>query len=104
MIALTEGTDFLVDTTTTPGTVEPVRTWPRTGDFPDAVKITFTCGYPGDGGSPEDLAAHVPARAKAAVKALAAHWFEQREPVAFAAAHEVPFHVKRLCNQLKVWG
>lgn len=103
VIFLDEGVDFLVDKSETLSEVLPLRSWPRTGDFPDAITISFIAGYPSDGGSPEDLTARIPAKAKAAIKALASHWFEQREPVAFAAAHEVPFHVRRLCNQLKVW-
>lgn len=103
VIVLDEGVDYLVDKTETLAEVLPLRSWPRTGHFPDAVAVSFIAGYPGDGGSPEDLTKHIPARAKATIKSLVAHWFEVREPIAFAAAHEVPFHVRRLCNQLKVW-
>jgi uncharacterized phiE125 gp8 family phage protein len=100
---LAEDDDYLVDTTASPGTIEPVRSWPITGDFPDAVRVVFVAGYPSDGGSPENLTVNVPARAKAAVKALTAWWFEQREPGVLAPVNEAPYHVKRLINGLRDW-
>lgn len=100
-VTLIEDADYLVDLTD--ATVETTRRWPVTDDHPAAVEIEFTAGHASDGGSPEDLTANVPARAKVAIKALAAWWFEQREPVAFAAAHETPYHVKRLIDGLKDW-
>lgn len=103
LVTLTADTDYLVDMAAEPATIEPVRSWPVTGDFPDAVQITFTAGYADDGNSPPDLAANVPARAKVAVKALAAHLFEFREPVVFGTVSSVPNHLGRLINGLKVW-
>lgn len=100
---LEEGTDYLVDAAATPATVEPVKAWPTIGDFPNAIQIEFVAGYEGSEESPPDLTANVPARAKAAVKALAAHWFEFREPVVFGTVSSVPGHVDRLINGLKVW-
>lgn len=102
-VSLVADTDYLLDYAAEPATIEPVKSWPRNGDYHDAVQVRFIAGYPGDDGSPPDLAANVPARAKVAIKALATHWYEQREPVAFSQPHEVPYHVTRLINGLKVW-
>lgn len=99
---LVANTDYLVDAAAEPPTIEPVRDWPSTGDFPDAVQIQFSAGYP-DSNSPPDITANVPARAKVAIKALAGWWYEQREPVAFSQSFEMPYHVTRLLNGLKVW-
>lgn len=100
---LVDDTDFLVDDAAVPPTVEAVKSWPATGDYPNAVQIAFSAGYEGSEDSPPDLTANVPARAKAAVKSLAAHWFEYREPVVFGVVNKVPNHVDRLINGLKVW-
>ena len=100
---LVEDTDFLIDAAAVPPTVEPVKSWPTTGDYPNAVTIAFTAGYAGSEESPPDHAANVPARAKAAVKTLTAHFFEQREPTVFGTISSVPNHVDRLINGLKVW-
>lgn len=102
-VTLTATVDYLVDLSAEPATVEAVRRWPVVADHPAAVEITFTAGYAGDGGSPEDMAANVPARAKAAVKALAAHWYEFREPVVLGTVSEVPRHIGRLIAGLRVW-
>ena len=101
--SLVADTDYLIDYAAEPATIEPVRSWPMTGDFPDAVQVRFIAGYAPDDGSPPDPAGNVPARAKVAIKALAAHWYEQREPVALTQPHEIPYHVARLLNGLKVW-
>lgn len=100
---LEEGTDYLVDLSAAPVTIEPIKRWPLTGHYPDAVSIVFEAGYPPSGDSPPNPAANVPPRAKAAIKALVSWWFEQREPAAFAAMHTAPYHVQRLLHGLKVW-
>jgi uncharacterized phiE125 gp8 family phage protein len=104
LITLTDEVDYLTDAAAEPGTVEPVKSWPATGDFPDAVQVRFTAGYPSDGASPPDHAANVPARAKVAVKALLAHWYENREAAGVAEVYETAYHVARLINGLRVWG
>lgn len=99
--------DFLADLSAQPATVEPVKSWPSTGDYPDAVAIEFVAGYPGLG-SPLDPAAAVPSRAKVAIMALVAHWFENREATDLAnrnlSRSEVPLHVSRLLRSLRVGG
>lgn len=92
--------DYVVDTATEPGriTVQFSRYWPTTYLVSNPVQIDFTAGY-GDTGDA------VPERAKMAIKALATHFYQQREPVITglrAAAIEVPMHVDRLLYGLKV--
>lgn len=101
--SLVKDVDYFLDDAAEPVTIEPVKSWPAVGDFPDAVQVRFIAGYKTDGESPPNHAANVPARAKVAIKALVAHWFEQREPVAFGAVHEVPHHVTRLINGIRLW-
>lgn len=56
----------------------------------DAVTFTFVCGY---GASRQS----VPVEIRQAATLLVAHWFEQREPVAFGAQPaEIPFSVDAL--------
>lgn len=51
-----------------------------------------------------DDAEIVPERAKAAIKALAAHWYEFRTPTEGERDKAVlPFHVRTLLYQLKNW-
>ena len=47
LIALSESTDYLVDTAADPGTIEPApnKSWPAVGDYPDAVQVRFVAGY-----------------------------------------------------------
>lgn len=89
--------DYLVDTAADPGTVEPATSWPKPGDFPDAIQIAFVAGF----GDPAD----VPENIKIAIKALAAHWYEAREPaVVGASVANVPSHVSALVNGAKLWS
>lgn len=46
----------------------------------------------------------VPARARVAIKALVAHWFEHRPAGDVSQVHETPMHVARLIAGLRVWG
>lgn len=95
--------DYIVHADRQPGLIEPATSWPATAIREDAVTVRFVAGYAA-GGSPSDPAANVPARAKTAIMQLASHWFEHREAVYVgASAVEVPLHVGRLINGLKVW-
>jgi uncharacterized phiE125 gp8 family phage protein len=55
------------------GTISPKvgETWPKTASRPDAVTITYKCGYAN--------AAAVPKRWKQAVLLVVGKWYEQRE-------------------------
>lgn len=92
--------DYLIDDASNPPTIEPVVRWPATGDYPDAVQVQFQAGYL-DPGSPP--AYPIPSRALVAIKALAAWWYEQREAASVTPAHEMPNHLGRLINGLRVW-
>jgi uncharacterized phiE125 gp8 family phage protein len=89
VVTLAANTDYIADLAG--GTVEPVTSWPRVGDYPDAVQVRFTAG----GSTPESL--------KLAIKSLAAHWYDNRSPVETAdgATRRVPFHVKALLAQAR---
>lgn len=73
---------------------------------PDAIEVTYVAGYAS--------AAVIPARAKLAIKMLAAYWFEQRKPVASDSLvspsagsptiAEIPYGVKQIINELNASG
>jgi uncharacterized phiE125 gp8 family phage protein len=102
LVTMTADVDFLVDASAEPATLEPVVRWPVTADRHDAVQIRFTAGYPDTEDSPS--VSTMPARAAVAIKALVAHWFENRPAVDVAQTFETPFHVARLISGLRVWG
>jgi uncharacterized phiE125 gp8 family phage protein len=109
-VALVAGTDYRIDLTADPGTIAVVKSWPRTGEYPDAVEIAFTAGY-------GDTAADVPEKIKIAIKGLAAWWFYQPEAVGGVVGETVdgvgstqrargpaPMHVRSLINQARLWA
>jgi uncharacterized phiE125 gp8 family phage protein len=61
-----------------------------------AVRVVYTAGY---GPDPADS----PARARHAVKMLAAHWYGLREPTSPGAQSPIPYTVEALCDGLR-WG
>jgi uncharacterized phiE125 gp8 family phage protein len=90
--------DYQVDIASLPGRVLPAygETWPTTYPSLNAVTITFTAGYGA-------AATAVPAPVKHAIKMLAAHWFESREPVVVGTiVAEVPMTVKSLLGPYRV--
>lgn len=54
--------------------------------------------YVGSGSEP------IPEKGKLAIMALAAHWYEFREPVIVSAVTTVPMHVRSLIHQLRDWS
>lgn len=67
-----------------PARVLPVlgETWPVTRqDTLNTVTVRVVVGYPGDGGSPEDLRANVPWDIKAALLLILGHLYENRREV-----------------------
>lgn len=85
--------DYRVTSAGTPGRVTPLfgRVWPPSQVISDAVNVRFVAGF---GDDPSD----VPASARAAVKLLAAHLYENRSD-----AGDVPAGVRALLASLK-WG
>ncbi|MER8699690.1 hypothetical protein [Mesorhizobium sp. M1273] len=59
------------------------ETWPDTRYVADAVQIRFRAGY---GDSEEN----VPPPILQAINVMAAHFYEQRQPIAFSTPHEIP--------------
>lgn len=94
---LVENTDYFVDTDTVPPMLQSARYWPAVADRSNSVRVRFVAGY--------DSADKVPQTIKTVICALAAHWYESREPVVIGAAvNEVPFHVKRILSTTRNWG
>lgn len=71
---------------------KPDQSWPSARDVPNAVTVTYTCGY-----SPSLL----PKQAVEAVKLLVGHWFENREATG-SGMIELPMAVKWLLQQIAV--
>lgn len=70
--------------------------WPGTFDRPDAITITWQCGY-GD-------AADVPAPIIHAAKLLIGHWFASREATAPSSLSELPLAVSALLAPYRAVG
>ena len=101
---LQENVDYFVDADSEPGTIDPGNgSWPATGCYPDAVAVVFRAGYVDFAAAPPPDG-DVPERAKFAVKALAAHWYGNREPVETGVVVNLPLHVERIIRSLRVYG
>ena len=69
------------------------KTYPATQNIPNAVTVRFVAGY---GDSWND----VPATLRLALMQLAAHWYENRDPVLIGTiSAELPMHVESLLLQ-----
>jgi uncharacterized phiE125 gp8 family phage protein len=72
------------------------QNWPATTtERAFAVVIQFTTGWP----TPADM----PPALRLAVKHLAAHWFENRQPATEVELREVPWSVEAMISPWKVW-
>lgn len=72
------------------------QSWPSTYDRPDAVRVTWTCGF-------GPAAADVPAALRHAILMMVAHWYANREAtVTGVTAVELPFAVGALVGPLTV--
>jgi uncharacterized phiE125 gp8 family phage protein len=91
-ITMVEETDYRVVTSSNlPGFIYPVSYWPSVYIRPDAVSVTFTCGY-----------TIPPATLTHAVKLLVGEWYTNREATINTTINELPFGVQRLIDQLCV--
>lgn len=101
---LAEASYQLIDGGDWPSCLAPAwnTEWPETRDQPAAVSITFQCGYAGATASPVDSATDVPETARAAMKLLIAHWYQNREAVAASGYGELPLGVCALLLPLRV--
>lgn len=91
-----DAADYRVVTATEPGTVQIPDSFPSVMDRPDAIQITFTAGYPN--------ANSIPAPHRHAVKLVVSHLYEQRVPIAFAQAYEIPHTLRALLENSKIGG
>lgn len=92
-------TEYTVDTKTHPGRIVPAygKVWPSTRySIPNAVTVRFVAGY----GAADD----VPEGIRFAIKALVAHWYEQREAASPGGLVEVPMHVQNLLAPYRLYG
>ena len=83
---------YAVDTTVEPGVVslKVNQSWPQTREDIAAVTVAYVAGY-------GDTRTDVPASYRHAIKFLAAHWFELREPVVVGTIiSKVPTSVESL--------
>lgn len=85
--------DYRVVTGAEPGRIQLVSSPPAISDRVDAIQITFTAG---------DLCP--PAMSRHAIKMLVANFYEQRVPIAFASATEIPYTLRALIETQKVGG
>jgi uncharacterized phiE125 gp8 family phage protein len=78
-----------------PSTIIPAYgdCWPVTYGIPECVTIRFVAGYDGNGASPPDLTANIPAGIKMAMTMLAADLFKFRETLTEKSLTEVPSYV-----------
>jgi len=75
---------------------DPDYTWPDTYGKINAVEVNFTAGY-------GVLASDVPEQIKLAIKMLAAHWYENREPVLIGVSQSnIPMSVDSLLWQYRL--
>lgn len=71
--------------------------WPSTYGVVNAVTIRFVAGYGAPGAVPEAI--------KLGLKALIAHFYEQREPVLIGGgAVEIQLHLERILMPYRVWS
>jgi uncharacterized phiE125 gp8 family phage protein len=82
---------YVVDTKSKPGRITPAygEVWPATYLQMDAVTIRIVCGYGA-------AATSVPKRIRWALLLIAAHLFEERQPVVPGQAMKVPLHLENL--------
>lgn len=73
------------------------RSWPTTGDYPKPLRLTYQAGFGATGWD-------IPSPLARAVLLLAAHFYENREPVVMDGTPvEMPRSVDSLVAPYKVW-
>jgi uncharacterized phiE125 gp8 family phage protein len=94
---LVADTDYIVDAVSDPGRISLgyQASWPSTRSVPNAVVAKFVAGYAS--------AAAVPGSLKLAIQMLAAHWYENREPINLGnSGSELPMTVADLISPYRV--
>jgi len=85
--------EYRVVTGAEPGRIQLVNAPPAIDDRIDAIQITFKAGVNA-----------VPAMSKHAIKMLVANFYEQRTPISFASASEIPYTLKTMIEAQKIGG
>ena len=106
VLATLAASSYQVDTHSVPARIVPAygAVWPtlKPGEL-NAVLVEYVAGYAAGAGSPTDHAENVPAAAKAAIKLLVGHWYENREEVVLGAPPStLPMAVKALLGPLEI--
>jgi len=87
--------NYRVDTTSIPGRVEYVTSWPGVYDKINTIEILFTAGY---GTDPAD----VPDDMKAAIKIMLGHLYEHRQEVVNYSPQEMPMGARAILGAYKI--
>lgn len=87
---LTQTTDFLVDTDSEPGRITPAygKVWPTPRAIPNAVAVTFVCGY--------GAASAVPASFREAILKLTEEYYRGRGDSSMDELHSLPRGIRDL--------
>lgn len=91
-----DNADYRVISTTEPGLIQITGEFPSVEARPDAIQILFKAGNP----KPCDASPML----RHAVKMVVAHLYEQRVPVAFGQAYELPHTLNAILSNLKISG
>jgi len=85
--------EYRVITGAEPGRIQLVNSPPAIHDRIDAIQITFKAGT----STPTALSKH-------AIKMLVGNFYEQRTPISFAAASEIPYTLRAIIENQKIGG
>jgi hypothetical protein len=98
---LVEGTDYyVVMPTDRPAFLQPVQVWPIPYFRPDAVQISYSCGYT----VPADGSGNLPYVIDAAIKLLVGAWNENREDFNVNVYDKIPIGVEALLESISTGG
>ena len=89
-----EAAAYTADVAHQPARLVPVDAWPATTRQPGAVKVQYAAGY--------GAAAAVPADIRAAIKMLAAHFYEHPEASTQLTLSQVPMAVGTIIEQYRM--
>jgi len=94
-VALTtmSASEYRVITGAEPGRIQLVNSPPAIHDRIDAIQITFKAGT----ATPTALSKH-------AIKMLVGNFYEQRTPISFATASEIPYTLRAIIENQKIGG
>lgn len=84
--------------------IDESTAWPETRSRDGDVTIRYVVGYPGDGGEPPDLTAHIEDGIKEAILLLTGHYLEHREATTPITANSIPFGFYALLDPYRLWG